>query len=691
MAQSRDISQTIRLEGAAELRRQLAAIGQVGEDAMRRTSDATGRAAVSSGQMSAALTNLSFQVNDVATSLASGGDAARVFAQQGGQIFQAVQQGGGLSSVLSAVGTSIAGMITPMRAAVVGGAALAAGFALIVARAIEAREAAKNFNIILAGVGKTGVLTGRDLVDAAARLRDVGLSAGAARTALTTALRQGVAPAELERVVRTGQRLNRVFGEGTLEEFISAVGKGGEPLRQFAERMGLVAKKSDEIAVATPNAGGAIRKQTEQIVDALRKQNEALAAISRSAQEQRDAAEDAAQQQREDLVRERGTAEEEIEIALGRRLEEIDKHAARQREDAARKHNEELADIARKRNEDAAKSLEEYNRQIDEAVEKAAAATNENARLFDEIARKAAALETPRTNIEKLTRAWGDLLDALENSRVIQGLLDGVAFAVTKILEGITNLVQGANSWGGLITAMSPVGAAITVLMPLVQGLIDKLGFWKSAVTAVGDAWNGLAGIAQGVVDGVKEIWGDIATWFDTNVTQPILKLVNDIKVAWENLKGILGFNPAELIKAGVRVVVGGEGHAAGGMIRGPGTGTSDSILARLSAGEFVTRAAAVRTIGPDVFAAMNAWPERFASMFRGFALGGPVLRALASPRPAFAGGGMALAGDGAGRGAFTLTFEGRSFPVHASGNVLRDLERHARQKALLQIGRKPG
>jgi hypothetical protein len=46
--------------------------------------------------------------------------------------------------------------------------------------------------------------------------------------------------------------------------------------------------------------------------------------------------------------------------------------------------------------------------------------------------------------------------------------------------------------------------------------------------------------------------------------------------------------------------------HAEGGLIKGPGTGTSDSIPSLLSNGEFVMRAAAVERYGADYFAAMN-------------------------------------------------------------------------------------
>lgn len=62
-----------------------------------------------------------------------------------------------------------------------------------------------------------------------------------------------------------------------------------------------------------------------------------------------------------------------------------------------------------------------------------------------------------------------------------------------------------------------------------------------------------------------------------------------------------------------VRVAAGGAtdseplpAFASGGHIKGPGTGASDSILARLSNGEYVVRAAAVRKYGLQTLHAMN-------------------------------------------------------------------------------------
>lgn len=47
-------------------------------------------------------------------------------------------------------------------------------------------------------------------------------------------------------------------------------------------------------------------------------------------------------------------------------------------------------------------------------------------------------------------------------------------------------------------------------------------------------------------------------------------------------------------------------GYATGGVLRGPGTGTSDSILARLSNGEGILTARAVRHFGPEVVHQLN-------------------------------------------------------------------------------------
>ncbi|WP_207548585.1 hypothetical protein, partial [Mycobacteroides chelonae] len=71
--------------------------------------------------------------------------------------------------------------------------------------------------------------------------------------------------------------------------------------------------------------------------------------------------------------------------------------------------------------------------------------------------------------------------------------------------------------------------------------------------------------------------------------------------------------------------------RAGGGMMFGPGSGTSDSILARLSNGEFVTKAASVAKYGPDLFHALNAG-QIDPDALPGFDEGGPVFYGPKNP-----------------------------------------------------------
>lgn len=63
----------------------------------------------------AAAANLSFQLNDIATSLLSGASPFRVMAQQGGQVAQVFQQmGGGIKGAMSTLGGAITGLLNPV-------------------------------------------------------------------------------------------------------------------------------------------------------------------------------------------------------------------------------------------------------------------------------------------------------------------------------------------------------------------------------------------------------------------------------------------------------------------------------------------------------------------------------------------------------------------------------------------------
>jgi hypothetical protein len=100
---------------------------------------------------------------------------------------------------------------------------------------------------------------------------------------------------------------------------------------------------------------------------------------------------------------------------------------------------------------------------------------------------------------------------------------------------------------------------------------------------------------------------------------------------------------------------------ASGGRVFGPGTGTSDSILAKLSKGEFVVRSAIVDRLGAPFFHALNS-----------------------GMLPGFAGGGLV------GGAAVNIHLDGQSFAMQAGESTVDALVSHSRRVALRQPGRMP-
>ncbi|BBG04190.1 MULTISPECIES: lytic transglycosylase domain-containing protein [Pseudonocardia] len=86
--------------------------------------------------------------------------------------------------------------------------------------------------------------------------------------------------------------------------------------------------------------------------------------------------------------------------------------------------------------------------------------------------------------------------------------------------------------------------------------------------------------------------------------------------------------------------------RATGGPIHGPGSGTSDSIPALLSDGEWVIKAATVADLGDAKMRALN---EGRADIVPRFAAGGRVGRAAGSSVPRYASGGAVSGGGGMG------------------------------------------
>ncbi len=110
---------------------------------------------------------------------------------------------------------------------------------------------------------------------------------------------------------------------------------------------------------------------------------------------------------------------------------------------------------------------------------------------------------------------------------------------------------------------------------------------------------------------------------------------------------------------------------ASGGRVRGPGSTTSDSILAFLSNREFVVNAKAVDFYGSSLFAALNSMR---------------LPRTLIAAMPKFAEGGKVNADTRS----LTLVLSNKSFGVSGSKQTIDDLEREASLRGLAMIGKAP-
>lgn len=195
----------------------------------------------------------------------------------------------------------------------------------------------------------------------------------------------------------------------------------------------------------------------------------------------------------------------------------------------------------------------------------------------------------------------------------------------------------------GVLELHQQTAAEVEGLIPKMQDLAAATGS-EDAINRVARLKVEVAGLKTAADDVATRINGDVENAFATMFEQigsgaksakdafadfarSVLAAINRIaaqKIA-EELFG--GMNKGG---SGLGGLISGlfqwAGFASGGYVTGPGTTTSDSIPARLSAGEYVLRAEAVRRVGVDFLHALN---------------GGLFAPRWSGPRLAFAEGGL--------------------------------------------------
>ena len=282
----------------------------------------------------------------------------------------------------------------------------------------------------------------------------------------------------------------------------------------------------------------------------------------------------------------------------------------------------------------------------------------------------------------------------------ISEALQGIATAAGAIWENvrttavnaITGLAEAASAvWASIATSAQTQLAGIATIFVNLNANLNRV--WEAIMAGARAVFGFLRDGFKGAVDFIGGLFDGLAS---------------RIERVWNRIKSIV-----EAAKSGLRSIAGGgDGgdeptvrRASGGMVSGPGTGTSDSIMARLSNGEFVVRAAAVRKYGPSLLSAINSMRFKMPKFATGglvsapqmprFNVGGIVdslTHGMQYQIPRFADGGMvAVPAQAQGR-PISLTIDGRTFEgLTASEKTAEDLSRYATNRRLKSAGRKPG
>lgn len=261
----------------------------------------------------------------------------------------------------------------------------------------------------------------------------------------------------------------------------------------------------------------------------------------------------------------------------------------------------------------------------------------------------------------ELTAQWIAIIDAL-----LLGLESFVTDAIAAVMTFVNSpswkaiVVAGAAAWAGL-----KAGAAA-----FFQGLLATATTFAANIGTV---------LFNGIAAGLRKLTA-VASEIFSAISAKASSVIASISAAFAAVKSIFSSAPAAPAAPATTQQKFGPGFAGGGLISGAGSSTSDSILGRLSNGEFVVKARAVKKYGADLFHALNSGMLNM----KGFATGGLVnlsnsLSGGPALQPAFAGdmGGMS------GRPLTLVLPNGKK--IHTRGvdeSVAKSLEKDLRRSA---------
>lgn len=266
-----------------------------------------------------------------------------------------------------------------------------------------------------------------------------------------------------------------------------------------------------------------------------------------------------------------------------------------------------------------------------------------------------------------------------------------LGIAIRLVIAALVLLIStiAALNWQAMVDAAKSAVDSVAKFFSDLAGSIVKFftDLWASVTNTTTNAWNGL-------LQFFAEAWESMKTMAQTAmaaVGNAILSAVPGLQtlIGWLG-KAIEKFRQWQREAEGLSPSGGMQVQAAGGgPIFGPGTSTSDSIFAKLSTGEYVIRAAAVRKYGLRFLNAINNM--RYGGGFSGGGLAS-FADAMFNPfqMPRFATGGVAATSGGSNKRPVIFQFaDGAEFTGSFEDRTADRMGRYAQKRRMASSGRK--
>lgn len=296
--------------------------------------------------------------------------------------------------------------------------------------------------------------------------------------------------------------------------------------------------------------------------------------------------------------------------------------------------------------------------------------------------------------IEK-TIGWRNVFNAIVEAFTkvkdyITGTLAPAVFAfIAQSIEQVKGFFGaiGTAIAAGVQTAKAALAQGLAAMGELVRAFVVRAGdFFKGLGPALLSAFQNVSGAIKAVFDAVFASIRNAFSVMIQAVKDAIVSIGNLIKSAADAVANALSRNKQQVQQGGngIRVTTRqeafGPGFAGGGKVQGRGTGTSDSILARLSNGEFVIRAAMVRKFGAPFFAALNSGILPRLAGFANGGLAGALNNMTPNLNPLTISDFAAQSSAPNNGRALNLFLDGQKYETRATDDVARRLQKSMRK-----------